>query len=53
MPQQACLELWGKRLAGQKRRLPQQPRRAVIEQYERLIGRAAQTPKNEQGGSKE
>ncbi len=53
MPKQACLELWGERLDGLWRRLPQQPRRAVIEQYARLIARAAQPPKNEQGGSKE
>jgi pimeloyl-ACP methyl ester carboxylesterase len=33
-------ELWGERLAGLWRRLPPNARRAVIEQYARLIARA-------------
>jgi hypothetical protein len=52
MPKQACLDLWDDRLATLWRRLPQRPRRAVIEQYARLIARAAQTPKNKQGAFK-
>jgi len=49
MPKQARLDLWGDRLEALWRRLPQRARRAVIEQYARLIARAAQTPKHKQG----
>jgi hypothetical protein len=49
MPKQACLDLWGDRLDAVWRRLPQPARRAVVEQYARLIARAAHTPKNKQG----
>jgi len=49
MPKQPCLDLWGDRLDALWRRLPQRPCRAVIEQYARLIARAAQDPKNKQG----
>jgi hypothetical protein len=52
MPKQACLDLWGDRLQTLWRRLPQRSRQAVIEQYARLIVRAAQAPKNKQGAVK-
>ncbi len=52
MPKQAYFELWAERLDALWRRLPQRSRRAVIEQYARLIARAAQTPKNKQGGAR-
>lgn len=49
MHKQECLELWEERLDALWRRLPVRARRAVIEQYARLITIAAQTPKNEEG----
>ena len=52
MPKQARLDLWGERLDALWRRLPRRARRAVIEQYARLIARAAQTPENEPGAAK-
>jgi hypothetical protein len=44
MPRQACLDLRGERLGALWRGLPKRVRRAVIEQYARLIARAAQAP---------
>jgi len=52
MPKQRCLDLWGDRLDALWRRLPQRSRQAVIEQYARLIARAAQIPKDKQGARK-
>jgi hypothetical protein len=52
MPKQARLDLWGERLDALWRRLPPGARRAVTEQYARLIARAAQIPKDEQGADK-
>jgi len=49
MPKQACLDLWEQRLAALWRRLPEEARRAVIEQYARLIARAAQAAKRQRG----
>ena len=51
MPKQACLDLWEQRLAGLWRRLPEGARRAVIEQYARLIARAAQAGKSKRGAA--
>jgi hypothetical protein len=42
MPKQAFLDLRGDHLAALWRRLPKRERRAVIEEYARLIARAAQ-----------
>lgn len=52
MPKQARLDLWGDRLDALWRRLPLRARRAVIEQYARLIAHAAQAPTNKQGAGK-
>jgi hypothetical protein len=52
MPKQACLDLRGDRLEELWRRLPKRVRRAVIEEYARLIARAAQAPRRRKGGSK-
>ena len=52
MPKQARLDLWEERLAALWRRLPERGRRAVIEQYARLIARAAQASRIKQGGRK-
>ncbi len=46
MPKQACLDLRGEHLEALWRRLPKRARRAVIEQYARLIARAAQAPRD-------
>jgi hypothetical protein len=45
MPKQACLDLRGDHLEQLWRRLPKRVRRAVIEEYARLIARAAQGPR--------
>jgi hypothetical protein len=52
MPKQACLDLRGDHLEELWRRLPKRARRAVIEQYARLIARAAQTLLDRRGGRK-
>ena len=52
MPKQACLDLRGDRLGTLWRRLPKRARRAVIEQYARLIARAAQAPRQRRGATK-
>lgn len=44
MPKQARLDLRGDDLAALWRRLPKRAQRAVIEQWARLIARAAQAP---------
>jgi hypothetical protein len=49
MPRQTCLDLRGDRLGVLWRRLPKRARRAVIEQYARLIARAAQAPRPRRG----
>ena len=49
MPKQACLDLRGDHLEALWRRLPKRARRAVIEQYARLIARAAQAPLDRRG----
>jgi len=52
MPRQACLDLRGDHLESLWRRLPKRARRAVIEQYARLIARAAQAPRQRREASK-
>jgi len=52
MPKQACLDLRGDHFEALWRRLPKRARRAVIEQYARLIARAAQAPRRRQEGRK-
>jgi hypothetical protein len=52
MPKQACLDLRGDHLEALWRRLPKRAQRAVIEQYARLIARAAQTPRPRREASK-
>jgi hypothetical protein len=42
MAKQACLDFRGDRLSALWSRLPEQARRALVEQYARLITRAAQ-----------
>jgi len=49
MSKQASLELWEERLGKLWRSFPERARRAVIEQYARLIARAAQQPKHTRG----
>jgi hypothetical protein len=49
MPKQTCLDLRGEGLAMLWWRLPERARRAVLEQYARLIARAAQTGSKKQG----
>jgi len=46
MPKQACLDLRGDHLKELWRRLPKRARRAVIEEYARLIARGSQTPRD-------
>jgi hypothetical protein len=50
MPRQVCLDLRGERLGALWRRLPKRARRAVIEQYARLLARAAQARRPRRGG---
>jgi hypothetical protein len=52
MPKQAFLDLRGDHLEELWRRLPKRARRAVIEEYARLIARAAQTPRDRREESK-
>jgi hypothetical protein len=52
MPRQARLDLRGDHLEELWRRLPKRERRAVIEEYARLIARAAQAPRPRRGASK-
>ena len=50
MAKQACLDLRGGHRKALWRRLPKRAQRAVIEQYARLIARAAQAPCHRRGG---
>jgi hypothetical protein len=50
MPKQTCLDLRGDGLGALWRRLPERARRAVLEQYARLIARAAQAAAARPGG---
>ena len=50
MRRQACLDLRGDHFKALWRRLPKRARRAVIEQYARLIAQAAQAPRPRRGG---
>jgi hypothetical protein len=52
VPKQARLDLRGDQLEELWRRLPKRVQRAVIEQYARLIARAAQTPLDRRGARK-
>jgi hypothetical protein len=52
MPKQARLELRGDQLEKLWRRLPKRVQRAVIEEYARLIARAAQAPLRRRGERK-
>ncbi len=52
MPKQARLDLRGDHLEELWRRLPKRERRAVIEEYARLIARAAQPPRHRRGERK-
>jgi hypothetical protein len=52
MPKQACLDLRGDHLEELWRRLPKRARQAVIEEYARLIARAAQAPRDRREESK-
>lgn len=52
MPKQIRLDLRGDRFAALWQRLPESSRRAVLEQYARLIARAAQAQPKKQGGRK-
>jgi hypothetical protein len=52
MPKQARLDLRGDHLEELWRRLPKRERRAVIEEYARLIARAAQAPLRRRGERK-
>jgi hypothetical protein len=52
MLRQARLDLRGDHLEELWRRLPKRERRAVIEEYARLIARAAQAARRRRGESK-
>ena len=52
MPKQARLDLRGDHFEELWQRLPKRARRAVIEQYARLIARAAQAPGHRRGARK-
>jgi hypothetical protein len=52
MPKQVRLDLRGDQLEELWRRLPKRVQRAVIEEYARLIARAAQAPLRRRGERK-
>ena len=52
MAKQTCLDLRGDRLAALWRRLPKRVQHAIIEQYARLITRAAQSESKQAGEKK-
>jgi len=52
MPKQLPLELRREALEALWRRLPAQARQALVEQYARLIARAAQSAPSKQGAAK-
>jgi hypothetical protein len=52
MRKQTCLDLKGDRLVLLWQRLPERARRATVEQFARLVARAAQAWSSQQGGRK-